>query len=237
MEANQYDKSIVVKALDEQDKSFCEDVLTTTEYHEIRKRMSKEIWLAEYQQEPIDMKGRLFTGVQFITKAEFDDLIKTNPIEGCIGYVDVSDTGMDYTAVAIAAIVKNKPFVVDYLFTRDNTDISIPLTAAILNKWGVNYCRVESNNMGAMFARSLQTLTKTKILQVANTTNKLTRIIMQAAFINNRMIFVRDGRQESESFLTNMFTFSKEGKNKHDDAPDCVAGLALFMQSMFKNLS
>ncbi len=237
MEANQYDKSIVVKALDEQDKSFCEDVLTTTEYHEIRKRMSKEIWLAEYQQEPIDMKGRLFTGVQFITKAEFDDLIKTNPIEGCIGYVDVSDTGMDYTAVAIAAIVKNKPFVVDYLFTRDNTDISIPLTAAILTKWNVNYCRVESNNMGAMFARSLQTLTKTKILQVANTTNKLTRIIMQSAFINNRMIFVRDGRQESESFLTNMFTFSKEGKNKHDDAPDCVAGLALFMQSMFKNLS
>jgi predicted phage terminase large subunit-like protein len=237
MEANQYDKSIVVKALDEQDKSFCEDVLTTTEYHEIRKRMSKEIWLAEYQQEPIDMKGRLFTGVQFISQMEFDDLIKTNPIEGCVGYVDVSDTGMDYTAVAIAAIVKNKPFVVDYLFTRDNTDISIPLTAAILTKWNVNYCRVESNNMGAMFARSLQTLTKTKILQVANTTNKLTRIIMQAAFINNRMVFVRDGRQESESFLTNMFTFTKEGKNKHDDAPDCVAGLALFMQSMFKNLS
>ena len=88
-----------------------------------------------------------------------------------------------------------------------------------------------------MFARTLQTLTKTKILQVSNTTNKLTRIIMQAAFINNRMIFVRDGRQESESFLTNMFTFTKEGKNKHDDAPDCVAGLALFMQSMFKNLS
>jgi predicted phage terminase large subunit-like protein len=237
MEAKHYDKSVIVQALNEDDRSFCEHVLTTAEYHEIRNRMSKEIWLAEYQQEPIDMKGRLFTGVNFITKAEFEDLIKTNPIEGCIGYVDVSDTGMDYTAVAIAAIVKNKPFVVDYLFTRENTDITIPQTAAILDKWSVNYCRVESNNMGAMFARNLQTLTKSKILQVANTTNKLTRIIMQAAFINNRMIFVRDGRQESESFLTNMFTFSKEGKNKHDDAPDCVAGLALFMQSMFKNLS
>ena len=31
-------------------------------------------------------------------------------------------------------------------------------------------------------------------------------------------------------------SYSKEGKNKNDDAPDCISGLGLFVQSMFRNL-
>jgi predicted phage terminase large subunit-like protein len=232
-----YDKSIIVAALDENDQSFCEAVMTTEEYHQTRKRTAKEIWLAEYQQQPIDIEGRLFSSYQRIEESEFEDFIKTNPIEGTIAYIDVSDTGMDYTAMAVAAIVKNQVYIVDYVFTRDNTDITIPMCAAILNKWNVSYVRVESNNMGAMFARQLQTLTKSKVLQVANTVNKMTRIIMQSAFITSRVQFVSKDDQQCQTFIQNMLTFSKEGKNKHDDAPDCLAGLSLFIQSMFKNLS
>jgi predicted phage terminase large subunit-like protein len=232
-----YDKSIIVAALDDNDQSFCEAVMTTDEYHQTRKRTAKEIWLAEYQQQPIDIEGRLFSSYQRIEESEFEDFIKTNPVEGTIAYIDVSDTGMDYTAMAVAAIVKNQVYIVDYVFTRDNTDITIPMCAAILNKWNVSYVRVESNNMGAMFARQLQTLTKSKVLQVANTVNKMTRIIMQSAFITSRVQFVSKDDQQCQTFIQNMLTFSKEGKNKHDDAPDCLAGLSLFIQSMFKNLS
>jgi predicted phage terminase large subunit-like protein len=232
-----YNKSIIVAALDDNDQSFCEAVMTTDEYHQTRKRTAKEIWLAEYQQQPIDIEGRLFSSYQRIEESEFEDFIKTNPIEGTIAYIDVSDTGMDYTAMAVAAIVKNQVYIVDYVFTRDNTDITIPMCAAILNKWNVSYVRVESNNMGAMFARQLQTLTKSKVLQVANTVNKMTRIIMQSAFITSRVQFVSKDDQQCQTFIQNMLTFSKEGKNKHDDAPDCLAGLSLFIQSMFKNLS
>ena len=232
-----YDKSIIVAALDDNDQSFCEAVMTTDEYHQTRKRTAKEIWLAEYQQQPIDIEGRLFSSYQRIEESEFEDFVKTNPIEGTIAYIDVSDTGMDYTAMAVAAIVKNQVYIVDYVFTRDNTDITIPMCAAILNKWNVSYVRVESNNMGAMFARQLQTLTKSKVLQVANTVNKMTRIIMQSAFITSRVQFVSKDDQQCQTFIQNMLTFSKEGKNKHDDAPDCLAGLSLFIQSMFKNLS
>jgi predicted phage terminase large subunit-like protein len=232
-----YDKSIIVAALDDNDQSFCEAVMTTDEYHQTRKRTAKEIWLAEYQQQPIDIEGRLFSSYQRIEESEFEDFVKTNQIEGTIAYIDVSDTGMDYTAMAVAAIVKNQVYIVDYVFTRDNTDITIPMCAAILNKWNVSYVRVESNNMGAMFARQLQTLTKSKVLQVANTVNKMTRIIMQSAFITSRVQFVSKDDQQCQTFIQNMLTFSKEGKNKHDDAPDCLAGLSLFIQSMFKNLS
>jgi predicted phage terminase large subunit-like protein len=232
-----YDKSIIVSALDDQGNSFCEAVMTTEEYKQVQKRTAKEIWLAEYQQRPIDIEGRLFSDYKRINQNEFDEFISTNQVEGTLAYIDVSDTGMDYTAMAIAAIVKNQTYIVDYVFNRDNTDLTIPQCAALLNKWNVSYCRVESNNMGAMFARNLQNLTKTKILQVANTTNKITRIIMQSAFISQRMQFVVKEEQQCLTFIENMLSFSKEGKNKHDDAPDCLAGLSLFLQSMFKNLS
>ena len=235
--ANIYDKSIIVSAMNEQGESFCEDVLTTAEYIEKKKRTAPEIWEAEYQQQPVDMKGRLFNSLNFLSKEEFAEITKTNPIEGCLGYVDVSDQGTDYTCVAICAIIKKQLFIVDYLMTRDNTDITIPQTAAILDKWNVSYCRVESNSMGAMFERQLRTLTRTKTLQVHNTQNKITRIIMSSAHVMNSMIFIRDGNNQSELFIQNVLSFSKEGKNKNDDAPDCLAGLSIFVQSMFKKLS
>ncbi len=60
---------------------------------------------------------------------------------------------------------------------------------------------------------------------------------MSSAHVMNSMIFVRNGDNQSELFIQNVLSFSKEGKNKNDDAPDCLAGLSIFVQSMFKNLS
>jgi predicted phage terminase large subunit-like protein len=235
MEQGAYDRTVIVPAMDENGKSFCEDVMTTEEYERIKKRMAPEIWEAEYMQNPVDMKGRLFNELKYIEADEFEAI--KDQIEGCVGYIDVSDQGADYTALAICAVIKRELYIVDYLMTRDNTDITIPLAAEKLKKWNVTYCRVESNSMGAMFSRELQRHSATRILQVHNTTNKMTRIIMQSAFIMSRFNFVRNGDNMSELFIQNILSFSKEGKNKNDDAPDCLAGLSIFVQSMFKNLS
>jgi predicted phage terminase large subunit-like protein len=145
--------------------------------------------------------------------------------------------GADYTASAILAVADNKLFVVDYVFNKANTDITLPQVANVLNKWGSTYCRVESNSMGAMFSRYLQKEVKTKILPVHNTTNKVTRIIMQSVWIQEKIIFVVDERPECQQFIQNVLSFSKEGKNKNDDAPDCMAGLAIFAQSMFRQFA
>jgi predicted phage terminase large subunit-like protein len=229
-----YDKSIVIPALVE-GKSFCEDVMTTAEYLEKKKRTEESIWMAEYMQEPVDIKGRLFNQLNTITRSEFEPY--KDRIVGSIGYVDVADMGADYTASAILAVADNKLFVVDYVFNKANTDITLPQVANVLNKWGSTYCRVESNSMGAMFSRYLQKEVKTKILPVHNTTNKVTRIIMQSVWIQEKIIFVVDERPECQQFIQNVLSFSKEGKNKNDDAPDCMAGLAIFAQSMFRQFA
>lgn len=233
---NIYEKSIIIPALTEDNKSFCEEVMSTAEYLQMRDRTRPEIWVAEYQQQPVDITGRLFSGLKYISEEEFEDLIKTNELEGALAYIDVADQGADYTAMAIVGVVKNDFFVLDYVFTRDNTDITIPLCAEKLNKWKVPYVRVETNAMGAMFSRHLQQLFKGKVLGVNNQSNKKTRIIMQSAFVTNRFNFVQRDTNEARLFLQNVSLYSKEGTVKHDDAPDCLSGLSIFVQSMFANL-
>ena len=109
------------------------------------------------------------------------------------------------------------------------------MCSEVLRKWNVSYCRVESNSMGAMFARHLQRTTNTKILQVHNTTNKETRILMNSAWIQNSCKFVKNEDQETSLFMQSVVTYSRDGKSKNDDAPDCLAGLSIFAQSMFRN--
>lgn len=240
-----YEESVIVSALDSDNRSFCESVMTTEEYHDKRLRTAKEIWLAEYMQEPVDVSGRLFSNLKNIDTEELASIINANKseanpsgIDGVLAYIDVADQGNDYLAMAVCALVRNELYIVDYVFTRDNTDVSMPLCAGLLNKWKASYCRVESNAMGAMFARNLQRLVpNTKLLQVHNTTNKDTRIIMQSAWIQMKMHFVMTGDAHQHQFIANILGYSKEGKNKNDDAPDCVAGLSIFVQSMFKHLS
>ena len=241
-----YDESIIVAALDKDDKSFCEAVMTTEEYHTKRLRTPKEIWLAEYQQEPVDLKGRLFGSLTMVSEDEYKRMITPDPnnprhkgletlLEGTIAYIDVADQGQDYCAMLVGGIIGSEVYIVDYLFTKDNTDITIPQCAAMLTKWQVAYCRVESNSMGAMFSRELARNTKTRILQVSNSVNKMTRIIMQSAFILNTFKWVnREANHHCIQFLENMYAFSKDGKNKNDDAPDCAAGLGMFIVAMFK---
>lgn len=239
IESNVYETSIIIPAMDENDASFCESVMTTEEYKDKRLRTTKEIWLAEYQQQPVDIGGRLFNNLSTISAEEFEQIRNAHGgIDGAIGYIDVADQGSDFLAMAVAVLIGNEFYVVDYVFTRDNTDITIPLCASLLNKWNASYCRVESNSMGAMFARALQKeLTGTKLLQVHNTTNKDTRIIMQSAWVQLKFNFVLTGDAFQHQFVENILTYSKEGKNKHDDAPDCMAGLSIFAQSMFKQLN
>ena len=242
MDRGRYDRSIIVPALTEDGQTFCEAVATTEEYELKRKYTAPEIWTAEYMQSPVDFKGRLFTDLKYIDPDELDQLIKLNTTdsnprgyEGAIAYVDVADAGNDYTALAIAIVINRSLYIVDYVFTKENTDVTLPLVAGKLKYWGVNYCRVESNNMGAMYGRNLQRLvTSTKILLVNNSTNKDTRIIMASAEISAKFTFTKREDQQAVQFIQNVLSYSKEGKNKNDDAPDCLAGLSILTSSILK---
>jgi predicted phage terminase large subunit-like protein len=124
------------------------------------------------------------------------------------------------------------------VFTKANTDVTIPLCAELLIKNKVKYCRVETNSMGAMFMRYLkkQLPPSVNLLGVNSSTNKDTRIFMNSDFVLRKFVFSDTTIGQYNQFKENLKNYSSEGKNKNDDAPDAVTGLAIFVQGMFPKL-
>ena len=54
---------------------------------------------------------------------------------------------------------------------------------------------------------------------------KMQRIFDKAPDIRENMVFLEEGKRtkEYELFMQNVYSFSINGKNKHDDAPDSLA--------------
>ncbi len=234
-EQGYYDKQIVVPALIEQDGalySFCESVMTTEEYLLKKEKTREEIWMAEYMQQPVDIKGRLFENLR--TFKDIDAVKKHT--QGAFAYIDVADEGGDYLCMVVGHIVAKDVYITDVVFTKANVDVTIPLCAKLLDENKVSYCRIETNGMGAIFIKMLRDMTKTPLLKVNNNQNKDTRIIMNSSYVLRKFRFLDGQIGEYGQYINNLKAYQKEGKNKNDDAPDATTGLGLFIQSMAPHL-
>ena len=87
-------KVISISALDEQGNSFCEEIKTTAEYHEIKRITDDFIWEAEFMQNPVESKGLLFP-VSELKRFKMSDLAGKKP-DGVVGFVDTADRGDDF---------------------------------------------------------------------------------------------------------------------------------------------
>lgn len=235
MENGRYDESIVIAAIDEHGNSFCENVKTTAEYKQIKDEIDEVIFLAEYQQEPIEAKGLLFpsTELRYFTKDN------NRTFESSIAYVDVADEGSDNLSAPIGKNIGTNIYITDLLFTKDNSEITEPLLTAKLNDNKVQYCRIEANNMGAMYARNIKKLVKsTEILTATSTSNKHTRILMDAGFIKKHCLFLDTKEQslEYKNFMNELTGYLKAGGSKHDDAPDSLSGLVMLIRGCLPHL-
>lgn len=234
-EQGYYDKQIVVPALVEQEGalySFCESVMTTEEYLLKKEKTREEIWMAEYMQQPVDIKGRLFENLR--TFKDIDAVKKHT--QGAFAYIDVADEGGDYLCMVVGHIVAKDVYITDVVFTKANVDVTIPLCAKLLDENKVSYCRIETNGMGAIFIKMLRDMTKTPLLKVNNNQNKDTRIIMNSSYVLRKFRFLDGQIGEYGQYVNNLKAYQKEGKNKNDDAPDATTGLGLFIQSMAPHL-
>ncbi len=232
MQEGYYERSIIIPALDEEGNSTCEAVMTTEEYHLKRKKTREEIWLAEYMQQPVDIKGRLFEGLKTFNDIEH---VRSNS-EGALAYIDVADEGKDYLCMVLGHLIGESVYITDVVYTKANTDTTIPLCAEILNRNKVEFCQVETNGMGGVFLKMLRDKTDITLLGLTNKTNKMTRIIMNSQMVLNNFYFIDAKEGDYYQYLIGLKKFSKEGKNINDDAPDATSGLALFYQVQFPEI-
>ncbi len=219
-------KHISMKAYDEAtDTMLCDEVLSKQAYLQKTKTMGADIASANYQQEPIDIKGRLYSGFKtYVDKPTFKRIS---------AYTDTADTGKDYLASYIYGItMDNEAYILDVVFTKEPMEVTEPLLAQKLAEWQVNTCDIESNNGGRGFARNVERLTQdsyqnryTVFNWFHQSQNKQARILTNTTWAIEHIYFPENWRHRWSELYQNLMSYQREGKNAHDDAADALTGV------------
>ena len=216
---------ISLKALQDDGTMLCEDVLSRESYEEKKKLMSPDIFYANYQQEPIDLKGQLYTSFK-----TYDSLPQFEKIQS---YTDTADTGSDYLCSIIYGIYQKEAYILDVIYTNEPMEITEPLVAKHIFEYKVNQADIESNNGGRGFSRQIShyltntyNTNHTVIRPFHQSKNKQARILSNATWVMEHIYFPYNWHNKYPEFYKAITSYQREGKNLHDDAPDALTGVA-----------
>lgn len=225
-------KVITMKALQPDGTMLCDEILSRRSYEEKVRAMGADIASANYQQEPIDLKGQLYSSFKTYERIPTD--ANGNPLFTIIrNYTDTADTGSDYLCSIVYGVYNGEAYVLDLLYTKDAMEETEPATAAMLYRNGVNVADFESNNGGRGFARQVRRIlqdtyrsNKTVVNTFAQTKNKTARILSNSTWVMEHIYFPTNWKDRWPEYYRAMTRYQREGKNAHDDAPDATTGIA-----------
>lgn len=224
-------KQILYKAIKEDGSMLCDDILNYDSYTIKTKTMSPEIALANYQQEPIDLKGTLYKSFKTydeIPKNMFGNY-KFTEIKS---YCDTADTGDDYLCNIIYGVLNREAYILDVYYTKDHMEITEKEVAKRLTEFKVNNALVEGNNGGRGFARQVERNMRelgnhrTIIRTFHQSNNKNARILSNATWIMEHIYYPSNWHNKWNEYFVSMKEYQREGKNPHDDAQDATTGVA-----------
>ena len=226
-------RHITMKALVDKDtrQMLCPEILSYSSYQAKIKAMGLDIASANYQQEPIDLRGRLYEHLKTYTKIPPD-------LEGVYSYTDTADEGADFLCSIIFGVYQREAYVLDIYYTQEPMEITERETAERHKRFGVNQAKIESNNGGSGFARNVRRISEgignytTIITWFHQSKNKRARIISNSAWVQQHIYFPENWRDRFPEFFETMTRYQREGKNAHDDAPDAVTGVAEIMYKL-----
>ena len=225
-------KVITMQALQPDGSMLCDEILSRRSYEEKVRAMGADIASANYQQEPIDLKGQLYSSFKTYDRVPTD--VNGNPLFTSIrNYTDTADTGSDYLCSIVYGVYNGEAYALDILYTKDAMEETEPATAAMLYKNGVNVADFESNNGGRGFARQVRRIlqdtyksNKTVINTFAQTKNKAARILSNSTWVMEHIYFPTNWKDRWPEYYRAMTRYQREGKNANDDAADATTGIA-----------
>lgn len=225
-------RHISMKALQDDGTMLCPEILSRKSYEAKCKAMGIEIASANYQQEPVDIKGRLYTSFKTYTKLPMDE--KGNLLFTSIrNYTDTADQGDDYLCSINYGVYNGEAYVLNVLYTKQPMEVTEPAVAKMLYENKVNIADIESNNGGRGFARQVERILhekyRTNRVQINwfhQSKNKKARILSNSTWVMNHVYFPVNWKDRFPEYYEAMTKYQKEGKNLHDDAPDATTGIA-----------
>ena len=215
---------ITYKAVQDDGSMLCDEILTKEDYEYKTRDMNLDIISANYQQETIDIKGRLYESFK-----EWDNLpnytIKHN-------YTDTADTGADFLCSIDYIEYQNEAYITDITFTDENMEITEEEVAKMLYEDNVNKSIIESNNGGRGFARNVIRILKEKfnsnkcIVEAVNQSkNKESRILTSSSWVNKHIYMPLGWKNRYPKFYKHVMEYMRKGKNNHDDGPDVLSAI------------
>lgn len=225
-------KLIVYKALQDDGTMLCDDILSRKSYNDKVRAMGVDIASANYQQEPIDIKGRLYSSFKTYDAIPCDR--NGQPLFTLVrNYTDTADMGKDYLCSIVYGIYNQEAYVLDVLYTKEPMEVTEVATARMLYENAVNVADFESNNGGRGFARQVRRIlqeqhesNKTTINTFHQSKNKEARILSNATWIMEHVYFPANWKDRWPEYYKAMTKYQREGKNEYDDAPDATTGIA-----------
>lgn len=233
-----------IPALDKNDESnfdYDYGVGYTTQYYRTLRAKFEEnddmaSWYAQYQQEPIERDGAVFNPEHM--KFYNGVLPKEEPYRICAA-CDVALGGEDFLAFAVAYMYEdNSIYIDDVVFDNNEKKFTKPKVVNMIIDHDVGSAYFEANQGGEGYKDEVDAMLQAKGKKInlrseyAPTNKRKTQRIWDKAG-SIREFYFRDvgcRSQEYRKFMTNLYSFTITGKNKHEDAADCLASLAYFIE-------
>lgn len=215
------------------DVMLCDSLLHKKDYEDIKRVADENIFAANYLMERLDLKGRLYNNLLTYDKLPVD--VNGNSLATqTFNYTDTADEGDDWLCSICAEKYESLIYLTDILFTKVGQEITEPETAELLERAETKQAMIESNNGGRGFARNVIRHLKDNEYRCSvrwfhQSKNKRARILTNAANVQNYVRFPVDWAIRWPEFYKALTSYQKEGKNKHDDAPDAITGIVEYM--------
>ena len=218
------------KAVQDDGSMLCPEILSKKDFELKTKNMNKDIVAANYQQEPIDVKGRLYTTLKTYTETPKDEKGESL-FQYILNYTDTADEGSDFLCSICYGMYDGSYYILDVLYTKEAMEVTEPATAQMLTRNNVGCAIIESNNGGRGFARNVERECKTlgnkhtNIKWFHQSKNKIARILSNSTSVMNNIYFPVNWEDKWPDFARAIKKYQREGKNDHDDAPDALTGV------------
>ena len=218
-------RHINYKAVQDDGTMLCDDILNRADFELKTKEMAREIVEANYNQTPIDIKGRLYDRLLTYSSLPAGEHVKRN-------YTDTADKGTDYLCSMDYIEHNHEVYITDVVFTDAAMEVTEPDVAKMLNTDGVVSAVIESNNGGRGFGRNIKRLLEERynnyacqIIDKNQTSNKEARILSSSAWVAQHVFMPENWEHRWPELYKQIMDYQKKGRNKHDDAVDVLAGI------------
>lgn len=240
---------IKLPALDENDESnfdYAYDVGFSTDYYRQRRASFEKnddiaSWDAQYQQEPIERQGTLFSPEDL---RYYNGTLPEGEPDRVFMSVDPAFGGGDYVSSPVYFMYGEDIYVHDVVYDNSDKKITQPLLASAVEKYKVSAMQIEANKSTEAYKEGVEQQLKDRNIRINITSKpaptnigKEQRIFDKAPDIKQYMIFREQGKRSKayEQFMQSVYAFKMFGKNKHDDAPDSLAmGIDMVYKPMGK---